>query len=181
MVYNTPYQIGSNPSVITSGTYNGATMTNIAVSSRNMPMNRYDNCIIISTSHGLKSHLVMNSDSIARTAPMPSNTAPKHSAARIIHMNMHEMPSVFRMVSSMTLRVSRRFASAASVAAVAPTAELSTKLVMPMTNKPVMKKKIKNGMMPARSSFSFSPSGMVNSSRATVGPRCGCALHRTTI
>ena len=38
IVYKTPYQIGSNPKAIIKGTYNGATITNIAVSSRNIPI-----------------------------------------------------------------------------------------------------------------------------------------------
>ena len=44
-------------------------------------------------------------------------------------MNMQLTPSVFRIVSSMTLRVSRPRTSAARVAEAAPTAELSTRLV----------------------------------------------------
>ena len=96
-------------------------------------------------------------------------------------MNMQEMPRVLRMVSSMTFRLSRRLASAARVDAVAPTAELSTRLVMPMTNNPVMKKKMRKGMIPARSSRSFSLMGMLRSASLTVGPRWGCTRHRITM
>ena len=39
--------------------------------------------------------------------------------------------------------------------AVAPTAELSTRLVKPKTKSPVMKKKMRKGMMPARASAAF--------------------------
>ena len=61
----------------------------------------------MSTSQGVRFQLVMNSDSIARAAPMPSNTAPKASAARMTHMNMQEILRVLRMVSSITLRFRR--------------------------------------------------------------------------
>ena len=96
-------------------------------------------------------------------------------------MNMHEIPRVLRTVSSMTLRLSRRLARAARVAAVAPTAELSTRLVTPMTNSPVMKKKMRKGMIPARSSRSFSLMGRFRSASLTVGPRWGCTRHRITM
>ncbi|MNN72223.1 hypothetical protein D3C81_1882380 [compost metagenome] len=67
--------------------------------------------------------------SMAFTAPSPSKTAPKQSAARMIHMNMQLMPRVLRRVSSSTSAVRRPWNSAARVAARAPTAELSTRLV----------------------------------------------------
>ena len=54
---------------------------------------------MMSTSQGFSSQRVMNRDSMARTAPMPSKTAPKQSAARMIHRNMQEMPSVFLSVA----------------------------------------------------------------------------------
>ena len=148
-------------------------MTSIAVSSKNIPIIMYDNCIMTSTCQGLKSHFVINKDSMALTAPIPSKTAPKQSAARITHINIHDMPSVFLNVSSMTFFVRERLASAAIVAAVAPTAELSTRLVIPIRNKPVIKKKIRNGTMPAFNSLSFSLSGISSSSLLTVGARWG--------
>ena len=40
------------------------------------------------------------------TAPRPSNTAPKHSAARMIHMNMQVMSSVCASCSDRRSRVS---------------------------------------------------------------------------
>ena len=43
-----------------------------------------------------------NNFSIALPAPKPSKTAPKHNAAKIIHINMHETPSVFFKVVSKT-------------------------------------------------------------------------------
>ncbi|GIX13293.1 MAG: hypothetical protein KatS3mg118_1252 [Paracoccaceae bacterium] len=89
------------------------------------------------------------------------------------------MASVLRAVSCRTRSVSRRLASAASVAAAAPTAELSTRLVTPITNSPVMKKKMAKGAMPARRSFSFSPSGMRSSSSDTVGASAGLTRQRT--
>ena len=49
--------------------------------------------------------------SIAATAPSPSNTAPKASAARMIHMNMQEMASVLRVATSNTSRVKLRFST----------------------------------------------------------------------
>ena len=112
---------------------------------------------------------------------MPSNTAPKLSAARIIHINIHETPSVLRIVASMTFRFNLLFAKAAIVAAVAPTAELSTKLVIPMTNKPVIKKKIKKGIMPAFNTLSFLLKGILRSSSLRAGARFGCSLQRTAI
>ncbi len=67
----------------------------------------------------------------------------------MIHMNMQLTLKVLRIVFSITGRVIRPLTSAAMVAAVAPTAELSVRLVNPIRNNPVMQKKIKNGMMPA--------------------------------
>ena len=128
---------------------------------------------MISTSHGVKFQLVINNDSMDFTAPIPSNTAPKQSAARIIHINIHEIPSVLRIVASKTLQFNLLFAMAAIVAAVAPTAELSTKLVIPIMNKPVIKKKIKNGVMPALNTLSFSLKGMLRSSTLKAGARLG--------
>src|SRR4030065_417638 len=70
------------------------------------------------TSHGLSPHFSRNRNSMAFTAPRPSKTAPKQSAARMIHMNMQLMPRVLRMVSSITRRLSPPFARAAIAAAV---------------------------------------------------------------
>jgi hypothetical protein len=67
----------------------------------------------------------------------------------MIHMNMQEMASVLRTVSSKTLVLKRPLNSAASVAARAPTAELSTRLVTPMTYSPVIEKKMSSGSSPA--------------------------------
>ena len=128
---------------------------------------------MISTSQGVKFQLVINNDSIDLTAPIPSNTAPKLSAARIIHINIHEIPSVLRIVASITFLFNLRFAKAAIVAAVAPTAELSTKLVIPIMNKPVIKKKIKNGVIPAFNTFSFALKGILRSSSLKAGARFG--------
>ena len=119
--------------------------------------------------------------SSARAAPSPSNTAPKARAARINQRNMADTSSVCREVLTSKGQLSRRLAAAARVAAVAPTAELSTRLVYPKTNSPVMKKKIRNGMMPARSSLSFSAKGMFSSSSFTVGASEGFSLQRMTM
>ncbi len=99
----------------------------------------------------------------------------------MIHMNMQLMASVLRLTTSIRCQVSRRRTSAARVAAVAPTAELSTRLVTPITNSPVMQKKMTRGRMPARSSRSFSAQPMSRSSAGSAGPRCGCSLQRTTM
>ncbi len=64
---------------------------------------------MIITCQGSRSQLVMNSDSMARTAPSPSKIAPKASAARISHRNMHEMASVLRAVSLMQVPVQPAF------------------------------------------------------------------------
>ena len=93
------------------------------------------------------------------TAPSPSNTAPKQSAAVMIQKNMHEMASVLRVVSCRTFIVSVPRQAAASSAPTAPTAELSTRLVTPVRNSPVMVMKISSGISPALSSFTFSASG----------------------
>ena len=128
---------------------------------------------MMSTSHGPSPKLPMKNASIALTAPSPSKTAPKHSAARMIHMNMQLMPSVLRIVSSITCLVSRPLTSAASVAVVAPTAELSVRLVIPRRNNPVIEKNINSGTMPALSSRSFSPQPTSRSSRGSGGPSSG--------
>ncbi len=138
-------------------------------------------CIMKITCQGVNSHRVMNSDSIARTAPMPSNTAPNASAARISQRNMLLIARVLRAVTRIIRQDRRRFQAAASVAEVAPTAELSTRDVNPITNRPVMVKKIRNGMIPARNSASFSPSGIASSASDTTGARSGFTRQRTQI
>ena len=67
----------------------------------------------------------------------------------MIHINMHETPRVFLRVVSITLQVSFPFNKAAKEAPKAPTAEHSTKLAMPIRNKPVIEKNIANGINPA--------------------------------
>ena len=61
----------------------------------------FPTCISINeiVCQGVSCQLVMKMFSIARTAPMPSNTEEKASAARITHRNMHEIASVLRAVS----------------------------------------------------------------------------------
>jgi hypothetical protein len=66
------------------------------------------------------------------------------------------------------------------VAVTAPNTELSTRLRMPITNSPIIEKKMRNGMMPARASFSFSISGMFSSSSVTTGASLGLILVITT-
>ena len=85
-----------------NGTYKGATITSIAVSSKNIPIKMYESCIMINTPHGDKFHFSTNKVSIALPAPKPSNTAPKVNAAKIIHINIQETPSVFLRVVSIT-------------------------------------------------------------------------------
>ncbi len=96
----------------------------------------------------------------------------------MIHMNMQEMPRVLRTVSSNTCQERRRLIQAATVTAAAPTAELSTRLVTPMKNSPVMEKKMRKGAMPARSSRSLSIQGTLRSSGGSAGPSSGCSQQR---
>jgi TRAP-type mannitol/chloroaromatic compound transport system permease large subunit len=106
--------------------------------------------------------------------------APKQSAARMIHINIHVTSSVLRIVTSKTFIVKRPLKSAAKVAVVAPTAELSTKLVTPMTNIPVIEKNITKGRIPARRSLNVLPQVTSDSSCFDKeGPRFGCKLQRT--
>ena len=107
------------------------------------------------TSHGLNFILSTKRNLIVLTAPRPSQTAPKHKAARVIHINMQVTSSVLRKVFSITSLFNLFLNNAAKVAVVAPTAELSTKLVTPITNRPVMEKKISKGRIPARRSLNF--------------------------
>ena len=86
-----------------------------------------------STVHGDSPICAVNTSSIACAAPSPSNTEPKASAARMIHMNMQEMRRVLRTEFSSTSRVMRRLTTAARKAASAPMADDSTSEVEPMT------------------------------------------------
>ena len=104
---------------------------------------------------------------------MPSNTAPKQSAASIIHINIQETPKVFLHTSSITFKLSLPFDHAAIVAARAPTAEHSTKLAIPIINKPVMTKKIAKGIIPALNNFIFSIKGIFLSFSGRTGPSSG--------
>ena len=72
-------------------------------------------------------------------------------------MNMALTARLFLSVSSITLRVMRPLNPATSVAANAPTADDSTMLVTPITNRPVIEKTISSGRRPARSRRIFSP------------------------
>ncbi len=96
-------------------------------------------------------------------------------------MNMHDTASVFIEVSRISRHENRPFRAAASVAQVAPTAELSTRLVTPNTKRPVMKKKMAKGMIPAFASASFSPKGMFSSSSGTRGASLGFSMARSRI
>ena len=151
-----PYQIKSKPKAPTKGTYSGATITSIAVSSKKVPINIKLSCIRIRIINGLKFRRSVNTLSIALTAPSPSNTAPKASAAKIIHMNMQVIPSVFLIEFSNTSLVMRPFRIAARKAAIAPIAELSTSDVQPFTKGTIMTAKIITGSNPARRSRIFS-------------------------
>ena len=94
-------------------------------------------------------------------------------------MNMQLTLSVWRIVSSMTCQVSRLLRNAVMVAAAAPMAELSTRLVTPIRKRPVIKKKMSRGMMPAPSSRNFSPQLICcRSFGGNGGPRCGWIQHR---
>ena len=135
---------------------------------------------MISTSQGDRFQLVMNSVSIARAAPMPSNTAPKQSAARMIHMNMQDIPRVLRIVSSITFRFSRPLTNAAMVAQVAPTAELSTRLVIAHDEEPRHEEEDqKRNNTGAEQLELLRHRAYSRSSSLTVGPRWGCSRQRT--
>ena len=109
---------------------------------------------------------------MACTAPSPSKTAPKQSAAKMTHMNMQLTLNDLCRVSSNTLRVNRPLNKAASVAAPAPTAELSTRLVTPIMNRPVIEKIMTKGKMPARSRLNFSLQLIPRrSSTGSAGPK----------
>ena len=71
---------------------------------------------------------------------------------------------------------------ATSVAANAPTAEDSTMLVTPITNRPVIEKTINSGRTPALSRRNFSRHEICcRSSSGSGGPRCGCRWQRITM
>ncbi len=63
------------------------------------------------------------------TARRPSNTAPKASAARMIHRNMQEIISVLRVALSITAHVRRPLNHAPPMAASAPMTLLSDRRV----------------------------------------------------
>ena len=65
--------------------------------------------------------------------------------------------------------------------AVAPIAELSTRLVIPMKNKPDIEKIIKTGIIAALRSLSFSAHGTFLSSGGRTGPSSGWKKHLTRI
>ena len=73
-------------------------------------------------------------------------------------MNMALTARLFRSVSSITLRVIRPLYQATSVAANAPTADDSTMLVTPITNRPVIEKMIRAAGSPAGAAGSSPPS-----------------------
>ena len=93
---------------------------------------------------GDSSHLVRNRLSMAFTAPSPSKTAPKQSEAIRIHMNMQVMPSVFCSTSFQSRTLRRPRHQATSAEQIAPTAELSTRLAMPLRNSHIISAKRKS-------------------------------------
>jgi len=113
-------------------------------------------CIRIRIIHGLRPSLVVNRSSMALTAPRPSKIAPKASAARMIHMNMQEMPRVERTEVSNTSLFIRPFSTAARKAVIAPIAELSTSEVQPFTKGTIIAAKIASGSTPENSRRYFS-------------------------
>ena len=92
---------------------------------------------------------------------------------------MHETPNVFLRVLSKTILLNLFLYIAANVAKKAPTAEHSTRLAIPIKNNPVMKKKIKKGIIPAFNSLIFSIVLTLLSSFFRGGPSSGCNLHLT--
>ena len=74
----------------------------------------------------------------------------------MIQRNMQLISRVWRVVVSSTFQFSLPDRAAAIVARSAPTAELSVRLVMPVRNSVIMMAKTATGMMPSRSSTSFS-------------------------
>ena len=91
-------------------------------------MIRKDTCIRMMTCQRVRPRSSRKKDSMARTAPSPSKTAPKARAASRIHMNMQVTFSVPRMHTSQMVRVQRPLMTATSDAMTAPTTEDSTRL-----------------------------------------------------
>src|SRR4030042_296151 len=118
---------------------------------------------------------------MAYTAPSPANTAPKASAARMAQLNMQLTLRVSRSTSTMIFQVSRLLIRAMMVMAMAPTAELSTRLVTPMKNSPDMRKMMRMGRMAELSSLNFWPQGMLRSSFEAAGPSWGWMKQRIMI
>ena len=95
-------------------------------------------------------------------------------------MNMQLMVSVLRVESSITLRFRLPAHHAAATDSKAPTAELSTRLVTPLRNSPIMTKKMASGRRPARSNAYFSARVIcARSSAGSAGPMSGCSRQRT--
>ena len=90
---------------------------------------------------------------------------------------MQETPKVFLQTSSITFKFNLPLDHAATVAASAPTAEHSTKLAIPIMNRPVITKKIKKGIIPALSNLILSIKGIFLSFSGRTGPNSGCNLH----
>ena len=122
----------------------------------------------------------MNKFSIARTAPIPSKTAPKASAARISHMNMQETSSVLiDVVACSSRQVRRPLTTAASVAQVAPTAELSTRLVYAADEEPGHREEDQEGDdAGAQQAPAFPAAACSSSSSETVGASFGFSRAR---
>ena len=137
-----------------------------------------ESCIISRISQGESPQPSTKSFASARPAPSPSKTALKQSAARMIQRNMALIERVWRTTDSSIFHPRWPRHQAASVAASAPTALDSVRLVMPMRKSPVIEKKMTKGRTPARSSRSFSESGTLRSSGGSAGPRWGCSRQR---
>ena len=131
---------------------------------------------------GLRPSCSVNNWSIALTAPSPSNTAPKAKAARITHMNMHEIPSVLRVAVSNTFHVKRRFTAAARTVVPTPMTELSTRLVQPLMKGIIIAAKIAKGKSPDFRVDIFSAQVIsARSSAESGGARWGCKALRMPI
>ena len=115
---------------------------------------------------------------MAYTAPRPSKTAPKASAARMTHMNMQLTLRVSRSTSTMPFQFSRLLIRAMTVTAMAPTAELSTMLVTPRKNSPDIRKMMTMGTIAVLSSLNFLLQGMLRSSLEAAGPSWGWIKQR---
>ena len=75
----------------------------------------------------------------------------------------------------------RPFTTAATKAAIAPIAELSTKDVQPLMKGIIIAKNINKGNRPALRSFNFTGSGIFRSSTGRIGPSAGLIRQRTAI